>query len=160
MVGKSKAIGEELYNKCKLELKKYGIRGEIGRRLQAIISAKEYSISKVAKIYRITRTTLMKWIARLKEKGVSGFAIQPGRGPKAKLNDEQQEKIREVIEREGAKLTGKKLKTIIKEKFSIEISKSTAHRLMQKLGFSYITPRPVHHKQDAKKEKEFKKKSQ
>ncbi len=39
MAGKSKAIGEELYNQCKLELKKYGIRGEIGRRLQAIISA-------------------------------------------------------------------------------------------------------------------------
>ncbi|BFD47607.1 MAG: hypothetical protein DMENIID0003_06810 [Wolbachia endosymbiont of Sergentomyia squamirostris] len=45
MVGKSKAIGEELYNKCKLELKRCGIRGEIGRRLQAIISAKEYGIA-------------------------------------------------------------------------------------------------------------------
>lgn len=132
----------------------WGKRREIGRRLQAII---EYGISKVAKIYRITRTTLMKWIARLKEKGVSGFAIQPGRGTKAKLNEEQQEKIREVIEREGANLTGKKLKTIIKEKFSIEICKSTAHRLMKKLGFSYFTARPVHHKQEAEKQEECKK---
>ncbi len=47
MAGESKAIGEELYNKCNLELKKHGIRGEIGRRLQAIISAKEYRITKV-----------------------------------------------------------------------------------------------------------------
>lgn len=41
--------------------------------------------------------------------------------------------------------------------FSIEVSKSTAHRLMQKLGFSYITPRPVHNKQDKNKQEEFKK---
>nr|WP_264338609.1 MULTISPECIES: winged helix-turn-helix domain-containing protein [unclassified Wolbachia] len=30
---------------------------------------------------------------------------------------------------------------------------------MQKLGFSYITPRPVHNKQDKNKQEEFKKKS-
>ncbi|WP_265035308.1 MULTISPECIES: IS630 family transposase [unclassified Wolbachia] len=152
MAGKSKAIGEELYNQCKLELKKYGIRGEIGRRLQAIISAKEYGISKVAKIYRITRTTLMKWIARFKEKGVIGFAIQPGRGPKPKLNEEKKEKIREVIEEDGANLTAKKLQGIVEGMLAIKISESTARRLMKKLGFTYITPRPAHYKQE-----EFKK---
>ena len=159
MVGKSKAIGEELYNECKLELKKHGIRGEIGRRLQAIISAKEYGITKVAEIYRITRTTLMKWIERFKEGGVNAFKIRPGRGVKPKLNREQQEQIQNVIDEEGANLTAKKLKVIIEEMFSIQVSKSTAHRLMQQLGFSYITPRPVHYKQDKDKQEEFKKKS-
>ncbi|MGL9688177.1 MAG: helix-turn-helix domain-containing protein [Wolbachia sp.] len=157
MVGKSKAIGEELYNQCKLELKKYGIRGEIGRRLQAIISAKEYGISKVAKIYIITRTTLMKWIAKFKEKGVIGFAIQPGRGPKPKLNEEKKEKIREVIEKDGVNLTAKKLQVIVEGVFAIKISESTARRLMKKLGFTYITPRPAHYKQDKNKQEEFKK---
>ncbi|WP_341822251.1 IS630 family transposase [Wolbachia endosymbiont (group A) of Clivina fossor] len=157
MAGKSKAIGEELYNKCNLELKKHGIRGEIGRRLQAIISAKEYGITKVVQIYRITRTTLMKWITRFKEGGVNAFKIQPGRGVKPKLSYKQQEEIKNVIAEEGANLTAKKLKIIIEKMFSIEVSKSTAHRLMQKLGFSYITPRPVHNKQDKNKQEEFKK---
>lgn len=76
----AEATGEELYNECKLELKKHGIRGEVGRRLQAIISAKEYGITKVAQIYRITRTTLMKWITRFKEGGVNAFKVRPGRG--------------------------------------------------------------------------------
>ena len=99
MVGKSKAIVEELYNECELELKKHGIRGEIGRRLQAIISAKEYGITKVAQIYRVTRTTLMKWIERFKEGGVNGFKIRPGRGVKPKLNREQQEQMSKQLEK-------------------------------------------------------------
>jgi hypothetical protein len=38
----TKAIDEELVASCKAELKRQGIRGENGRRLQAIISAKEH----------------------------------------------------------------------------------------------------------------------
>ncbi|WP_341822329.1 helix-turn-helix domain-containing protein [Wolbachia endosymbiont (group A) of Clivina fossor] len=128
MAGKSKAIGEELYNKCNLELKKHGIRGEIGRRLQAIISAKEYGITKVAQIYRITRTTLMKWITRFKEGGVNAFKIQPGRGVKPKLSYKQQEEIKNVIAEEGANLTAKKLKIIIEKMFSIEVSNTKSHK--------------------------------
>ncbi|MGL9681868.1 MAG: helix-turn-helix domain-containing protein [Wolbachia sp.] len=40
---------------------------------------------------------------------------------------------------------------------AIKISKSTARRLMKKLGFTYITPPPVHYKQDQNKQEEFKK---
>ena len=41
----------------------------------------------------------------------------------------------------------------------IEVSKSTIHRLIRKLGFSHITSRPIHHKQDKEKLEEFKKNS-
>lgn len=37
-------------------------------------------------------------------------------------------------------------------------SKSTVHRNMQRMKFSYITPRPVHNGQDKSKQEEFKKK--
>ena len=38
-------------------------------------------------------------------------------------------------------------------------TKSTVHRIMKKLDFSYITPRPKHYKQDPNDASEFKKKS-
>ena len=38
-----------------------------------------------------------------------------------------------------------------------KLSKSTTHRIMQKLEFSYITPRPIHYKQEQKLKDEFKK---
>lgn len=153
----TKAISDEMVAECKGELKKHGIGGEIRRRLQAIVSAKEYGISQVSKIYNISRETLMRWIRKFKQGGSKAFAVAPGRGVKPKLNYQQQEKIRDIMTKEGANLTCKKLKVIIEEKFSVEISKSTAHRWMKRLGFCYITPRPVHHKQDKNTQEEFKK---
>ncbi|WMT84051.1 helix-turn-helix domain-containing protein [Wolbachia endosymbiont of Listronotus oregonensis] len=139
----TKAITEEMVAACKAELKKYGIRGEIGRRLQAIISGKKYGISQVSKIYNISRETLMRWIRKFKHGGSKAFAVQAGRGVKPKLNCEQQEQIRNLIVKEGANLTAKKLQARIKKMFAIKVSESTARRLMKKLGFAYITPRPV-----------------
>ncbi|CAG5057162.1 unnamed protein product [Parnassius apollo] len=40
---------------------------------------------------------------------------------------------------------------------AIKVSESTARRLMKKLGFTYITPRPADYKQDKNKQEEFKK---
>jgi len=77
MSRKTKAISEELLSRCKEELKKEGIRGENGRRLQAIISAKKYSISQVSRSYNISRSTLMRWIAKFKEGGKQSFQDSP-----------------------------------------------------------------------------------
>ncbi len=46
---------------------------------------------------------------------------------------------------------------MILENMNVKLSSATAHRIMQRLDFSYITPRPRHHKQDS--EMSFKKKS-
>ncbi|MDR1907657.1 MAG: helix-turn-helix domain-containing protein, partial [Holosporales bacterium] len=85
MSGKTKAVTDELVEQCKVELKKQGIRGENGRRLQAIISAKGFGITAVAKIYNISRRTLFRWIAAFKEKGCAGFDAAPGRGRPARI---------------------------------------------------------------------------
>ena len=47
----------------------------------------------------------------------------------------------------------------LKDKFNLEISLSTARRAMKEAGFSYITPRKNHYKQDKKETEDFKKKS-
>lgn len=155
----TRAISDELVEKCREELKKQGVRGENGRRLQAIISAKRHGILQVAKVYNISRETLMRWISRFKAEGSKGFAVKTGRGKPSKLSSEQLTEVQEYIAEEGARLTAKKLQHMIKERYSILISKATAYRLFNKLGFSYITPRPRHYKKDEAKQEAFKKKS-
>jgi len=49
MKTKSKAISADLYEQAKKSLKKAGREGEVGRRLQAIISAKKHGITAVAR---------------------------------------------------------------------------------------------------------------
>jgi transposase len=159
MSGVTKAISDDLVKKCKEELKKQGIRGENGRRLQAIISAKEYGITAVAKIYNTTRKTISRWISKFEKGGCDAFKIAPGRGGKSKLTTQQKQEIKEYIKANGGTITAEKLKSIIKDKFCIDIGKTTAYRLFKELGFSYITPRPVHYKKDSSKQAEAIKKS-
>ena len=155
----TKAISDAMVEACKAELKEQGIRGENGRRLQAIISAKEHGISEVAKIYNISRETLMRWISKFKQGGSKFFAVAAGRGRRYKLSSERKQEIKDYIEKEGASLTSKQLQFKIKEDFDVDISKATAHRILKELGFSYITARPSHYKKDPILQEEFKKKS-
>jgi transposase len=60
----------------------------------------------------------------------------------------------------GGGKSKREVKIRILEAFGLNVSRSTVHREMQKMKFSYITPRPVHHKQDPKKTRRIKKKSQ
>ena len=46
---KTKAVDDQLVELCRHELERQGIRGENGRRLQAIISAKEHGIKQVSR---------------------------------------------------------------------------------------------------------------
>lgn len=155
----TKAISDAMVEACKAELKEQGIRGENGRRLQAIISAKEHGILEVAKIYNISRETLMRWISKFKQGGSKFFAVAAGRGRRYKLSSEYKLKIKGYIEKEGATLTSKQLQAKIKEDFDVDVSKATAYRVLKELGFSYITARPSHHKQNQALQEEFKKKS-
>lgn len=156
---RTKAIDEELVKLCKMELKKQGIRGENGRRLQAIISAKEHGIKRVAEIYNISRETLMRWINKFKNGGSGSFVVAKGRGRPSKLSTEQQNKVKDYIATEGANLSSKKVQNFINQHFKIQLSNATAHRLFKRLGFSYITARPTHYKADELKKERFKKKS-
>ena len=138
----TKAISDEMVKACKAELRKQGVRGENGRRLQAIISAKQHGISKVAEIYNISRETLMRWIRKFKEGGSKCFAVKAGRGRNPKLTHKHKDEIKKYIEANGATLTSKQLQLKIKEEFGIRVSNVTAYRLLKEMGFSYVTPRP------------------
>ena len=158
MSGISKAISEELYNKVVEELRTCGRQGDVSRKLQAIKSAKEHDITLVAKIYGVSRLSIMNWIKDFKSMGAEGLKIKEGRGRKAIVNPEEEEVIRKWLEQDNT-ITIKVLKLRIEGELGKKIGKTATHDLMKKLGFSYITPRPKHYKQVEEKQVEFKKKS-
>jgi len=152
----SSLISEELVLKCKIALKKQGKSGAISRKLQAIISAKEHNTSKVSLIFGITRTTLFKWIKGFDGNSVNGLIIKKGRGRKKVFNNCSENKIRKIIE-QSPNITGELLKRRIADELGIEAGIATIYRLLKNIGFSYITPRKRHYKQDGAEVEEFKK---
>jgi transposase len=158
MAGVSKAISDKLYSKVQEDLKKSAREGDISRKLQAIKSAKEYGITLVAKIYGVSRHSIMNWIKGYESLGIAGLKIKAGRGRKPTINQEEEEIVRIWLE-EKNRISIKEVKLRIHKELGKTIEKTAVHELMKKLGFSYITPRPKHYKQVKEKQEEFKKKS-
>lgn len=157
MARPSKAISDELCEQAKICLKELGRSGEAGRRLQAIISAKSKGIKTVSEVYGITRMTLMVWIHNFKTESTQGLTIKPGRGRKRKIGADLEDTIRMMI-KTNPNISIDELRLKIIEEYDITPSRSTVHRLMKRMAFSYITPRPRHHKAQEEHQEAFKKK--
>ncbi len=157
MTQTSKLLDDQVVEKAKTQLRKVGKTALMTRKLEAIISAKKHGISQVAQIYDITRKTLTSWIKCVRNDNLDGLRAPTARKRKNKLNDAQRAEIIEWL-KVDSQLTLEAIKLRIKERYSIEISKSTVHREIHKQKYSYIKPRPQHFKQDQNQVTEFKKK--
>jgi transposase len=159
MARKSKLLDDEVENLAITALKKIGKSGLVGRKLQVILAAKKHGITKTAEFYSITKKSIITWIKELKEKSVTALEVGVGRGRKFLLNQDQELEVKKWIE-ENCNITIRHLRLLIIDRMGICLAPATVHRLMQRLRFSYITPRPKHYKQNEKLKTEFKKKSQ
>ena len=103
-------------------------------------------------------TTLAFWIKSLRNGSISDLKPKP-KATRLVLLGEVEKKIILKWLGKDPNLTIKKIRLLIKKEMRIEVSKSTVHRLIKKSGFSHITARPIHYKQDKEKLEEFKKNS-
>jgi transposase len=159
MSRKSALLGEETEKAARLSLKKCSQEKLVVRKLEAIIAACKCGISCVAKVFGVTDTTLRSWIRRFCEDQTDRLKAPPSRRRKSILNDDDRAIISELI-KENSQLTGAILCQKVLEICGKKVSQATMYRELKKLGFSHITPRPQHHKQDKEKVEAFKKKYQ
>lgn len=135
-------------------LKKLGRSGLVARKLQVIIAAKKHGITKTADFYAITKKTLIQWIKDLKQESIKSLEVQAGRGRKPLINEDQEAEIKKWIS-ENCNITINQLRLMILDKMSISLSSATVYRVLKRLKFSYITPRPRHYKQDENLKNDF-----
>lgn len=152
----SKILTADLVAKAKSSLKELGRHGIVATRLQIIIAAKEHGITDVCRIHGISRTTLTNWIKKFNQEEVTAL-INKSKKPRSPLN-EYLNIIKNWVEKDS-NITAKELIIKIREKLEIQTSMTSVYRVLNKLKFSYITPRPKHHKQNISSHEEFKKKS-
>lgn len=152
----SKLLSDEVVLLAQSGLKRLGNIGVIAGRLQIILAAKQHGITDVCRIHGISRTTLTDWIRRLKNGTVDDLRNKPKK-PQSPLTMHETT-IKEWIEN-NPNITAKELIIKIREELGITIGQTAVRRVIKKLNFSYITPRPQHHKQDKTLHEEFKKKS-
>lgn len=133
-----------------------GWTGKISRRLNAIISSYNHSISEVAKIYNTTNKTVRSWIKNFKDDGVEGLKVRKGRGRKRILSDGDLVFIASKL-KSNSSITIKELMLIIREELGKEVGKTCCHQAMKECGYSYKTARKKHYKSNQEDQIEFKK---
>ena len=151
-------ITEELYAKAVQKLKSLKKDSRAAIRLRAIVSGKDQGVGNVAKVFGITTNTLRSWVKSFEKSSIEGLEYKSGRGRKSQLLEAHYKAIQEWT-KEDANLTIQKVIKKLEEAFNLKASKSVVHRGLHKINLSYITPRPVHYKQDKSTHEDFKKKS-
>ena len=137
------------------------------RRLLALAAAYDgMGRAEAAKIGDMDRQTLRDWVHRFNREGLDGLTNRKGAGRPRLLNDEQMNELGEIVE------TGPNpavdgvvrwrridLKRVIEERFGVIYSERGISRLLAELGFTHISARPQHPRQDERVIEAFKKTS-
>jgi transposase len=120
--------------------------------------------AEAARIGGMDRQTLRDWVHRFNHCGPDGLinAKAPGRRPK--LSKEQMEELERLVEagpdpeKDGfARWRCVDLKRVLGARFAVDLSEVSLGRILRKLGFSHISARPRHPKQDPEAIASFKK---
>jgi transposase len=148
---------DELFEKSDKLLKEIPF-SKISVKLKGIIAMKDNDISKVAKIFGVSRNTLKNWARNFDLYGIDGLRSKERKSRRPKLNESQKQQVKSWIDI-NPNLTLKELKLKISNEFSINISLSGLWYNLKGMNLSYITARPKHYKQDQEIFDEFKKNS-
>ncbi len=132
------------------------------RRLRIVILAiKGFTAPAVAMSVGLSRRVCQSWVQRYNQFGLEGLEDQRGREPGGPLTAEQQQQIGTRLE-DGPQpedhvcsLRGRDVKRILDEEFGVIRSLSAVYKLLHRLGFSCLRPRPRHRKADPELQKKF-----
>ena len=139
--------------------------GEQTRRLMALAAiADGKNRTEAAAVGLMDRQTLRDWVIRFNEEGPEGLINKKTPGRPSKFTNEQKRQLAEIVEEGPANHVPGLIRwrcidlvPIVKERFGVECHKETIGRILRELGFSHISPRPRHPKQDKQTIEQYKK---
>jgi transposase len=121
---------------------------------------------EAAKIGGMDRQTLRDWVHRFNAFGPAGLKDNHRRGNPRRLSAAQQAELAQIVETgpdpavDGVVRWRRiDLQRAIEERFGVEYHERTIGKLLKALGFSHISARPRHPKQDGEIVEAFKKTS-
>jgi len=136
----------------------------LSKRLRIIILAIHgWTAPSVAMSVGLSRRVCQKWIERYNEFGLDGLQDRRGNQDRLPLTIEQQEKMKQRLDAGPlpedivCSLRGVDVKRILAEEFGVLRSLSAVYKLLHRLGYSCLKPRPRHCKADPKAQKAFQK---
>jgi transposase len=121
---------------------------------------------EAARIGGMDRQTLRDWVHRFNDHGPDGLLDSWSKGSPPRLSTEQRAELAQLVEMGPDRATHGvvrwrriDLQRVIAERFGVVYHERTVGKLLKALGFSHISARPRHPRQDARTIEAFKKTS-
>jgi transposase len=134
------------------------------QRLRLVALAMEGHTSlKIGRWVDLSQRQVQHWVRRYNQGGVDGLKDQLGRGPNPMLAADEVEQLKARIDAGPAPsdgvctLRGKDVQRILKEEFGKVRKIGAVYKLLHKLGYSSLAPRPQHRYADPAAQEAFKK---
>lgn len=126
---------------------------------------KNIPLRKIGEMLDIPHTKAYFWIRRYEQHGMKGLITKKQPGKKPLLSGKNMASIKEFIKNnkperyngQAAGWSSREVKNYIHQRFSISYSLRHIERILHKLGFSLIIPRPRNMKSSKKQQDDFRK---
>ena len=149
-----------------LKLAKSEANKRLAQRIQVIALAKQgFTCPQIVQMTGYCRRAIQIWVARYNKSGIEGIRDKPRSGRFTKLSRKKQAQLCARIDAgpkpsDGtATLCGKDIQRILQKEFDALYSLDGVYKLLHRLGYSCLKPRPKHKKADPVIQEEFKKTS-
>ena len=149
-------IDKLTYDKAKNGLIQLQSKGTAANKLKAIMASYNHGAKKVPEIFDIDITSIHKWTVKLQKEGYKSLINKAKHQGGIKLKQIHKDKIKIWLLKDSNSSISQ-IHEKLERYFGLNVSRSTVHRAMKSCGFSYITPRKSHYKQDKDKVDKFKK---
>jgi transposase len=141
-------------------------RAKLARRLAAVrLAVLGRTAAQVAAEVLLSERQVRTWVARYNTGGPDALADRPGRGRKAPLTPDQEDRLKNRL-RAGptaadgvCTLRGADVRRILRVEFGAARSLQATYDLLHRLGFEPLRPRPRHPRADPAAQDRFKKAS-
>jgi transposase len=137
---------------------------KLAQRLRLVAFAIEGHTSlEIGRWVDLSQRQVQHWVRHYNQGGVDGLKDQPGRGPSPMLAAEEVEQLKVRIDAGPASedgvctLRGKQVQRILKEESGKIRKLGAVYKLLHKIGYSSLAPRPQHRHADPAAQEAFKK---
>ena len=136
----------------------------LARRIHGVYLAnKGLTCHQIMEITGSARRTIQQWVAKYNTGGIEALKDSPRCGAPTKLSQKQQQAFCKRIETGPTKqhqtsvLNGPVIRKILEQEFGVSYSLWGVYRLLHRLRFSCLCPRPQHEKTYPQAQQDFKK---
>lgn len=140
--------------------------GKARDRIRVVAMAKAgHTTPQIVQALKVPRRSVQRWVGRYNEQDVAGLRHHKGAGARPRLKVDQHERLRARLDAgpttkdNTCAWSGTAIVQLLEKEFNVVLKRDAVYKLLHRMNYSWLCPRPRHPKSDQAAQDAFKKTS-